>query len=62
MTKYLPLIKKNEGYAAGCAYDLFIIDRQKYMGKLLQRTDFQLGKTSTLICYCNHYLQVLKED
>ena len=34
---------------------------KNYLGKLLQRTDFQLGKTSTLTCYSNHYFAVLRK-
>ena len=46
--------KENKGYKAGGARDLFMIDRISYLGKLLQHTDFRLGKTSTLTCYCNY--------
>ena len=49
--------QEKEAYEAGIAHDLFVTDRWSYLGKVLQCTDctdFGLGKTITITCYCYH--------
>ena len=41
--------------------DLLMIDRYEYLAKLQQGNDLQLGKTSTLTYYSNHYFPLLEK-